>query len=106
VHDPAATTKSAASAFSRPGTICKPDHSASPNAGTSITNTGMPSVLDPEKRGSYVPLAGPNLRYASSPPMKTTNAVPKVTASVTPVSRSLIGTSAAAGTRAIESATE
>jgi hypothetical protein len=66
----------------------------------------MPSVLDPEKRGSYILFAGPNLRYASSPPNETTNAVPKATGSVTPVSRSLIGTSAAAGTSAIERATE
>jgi hypothetical protein len=45
---PAATANSAASAFGWPGTNCKPVHSARPNAGTSITNIGIPSVLDPE----------------------------------------------------------
>jgi hypothetical protein len=92
--------------FRWPGTIHEPAHSASPNAERSTTNTGMPSGLNPGRRGSWLPLAGLNLRYARNPAKNTTSAEETATASVTPVSKSRTGTSAVAGISAIESATE
>jgi hypothetical protein len=63
----------------------------------------MPKGSGSGSADPFLTLAGPNAAYASSPVRNTRSADEAVRANVTP--RSLAGTSATAGTRAMESAT-
>src|SRR3712207_8165110 len=80
--------------------------SASASAPTSRESAGVPREGGRGATGSSGPLAGPKRRYAASPAEKTNSGAATAHANVTPEPSSRVGTSSAAGTSAIESATE